>query len=58
MQDLADGRILLPQTYIHTRKQAQRALDRYLLPVAQQEEAETITSSLDVLFGSESAGQP
>ena len=57
-QDLADCRILLPQTRIRTRKQAQRVLDRYLLSEAQQEEAETIASSLDVLFGSESAGKP
>src|SRR3989440_1357997 len=57
-QDLADCRILLPQTRIRTRQQAQRELDRYLLPVGQQEEAENIASSLDVLFGSESAGQP
>jgi hypothetical protein len=57
-QDLADCRILLPQTRIRTRKQAQRVLDRYLLPEAQQDEAATIASSLDVLFGSESAGEP
>jgi len=57
-QDLADCRVLLPQTRIRTRKQAQRVLDRYILPEAQQEEAETIASSLDVLFGTESAGQP
>ena len=57
-QDLADCRILLPQTRIRTRQQAQRVLDRYLLPEAQQDEAETIVSSLDVLFGSESAGEP
>src|SRR5437762_5855694 len=57
-QDLADCRTLLPQTRIRTRKQAQRVLDRYLLPEAQQEGAETIASSLDVLFGSESAGEP
>jgi hypothetical protein len=52
-QDLEDCRILLPQIRIRTRQQAQRVLDRYLLPEAQQEEAETIASSLDVLFGSE-----
>ena len=57
-QDLADCRTLLPQTRIRTRLQAQRVLDRYLLPEAQQDEAETIASSLDVLFGSESAGEP
>ncbi len=53
-QDLADCRILLPQTRIRTRQQVQRVLDRYILPEAQQDEAETIASSLDVLFGLES----
>jgi hypothetical protein len=57
-QDLADCRILLPQTHIRTRKQAQRVLDRYLLPEAQQEEAETIQHALDVLFRSESEREP
>jgi len=57
-QDLTDCRILLPQTHIRTRQQAQRVLDRYILPEAQQEEAETITSSLDVLFGSEREREP
>jgi hypothetical protein len=55
-KDIADCRILLPQTYIRTRKQAQRVLDRYILPDAQQDEAETIEYSLNVLFGSESQG--
>ena len=53
-KDIADCRILLPQTHIRTRKQAQRALDRYLLPNAQQDDAATIQYALDVLFGSES----
>jgi hypothetical protein len=57
-QDLADCRLLLPQTRIRTRKQAQRVLDRYILPEAQQDEAETITSSLDVLFGAEREREP
>jgi len=57
-QDLADCRILLPQTHIRTRKQAQRVLDRYLLPEAQREEAETIQHALDVLFRSESEREP
>ena len=57
-QDLADCRILLPQTHIRTRKQAQRVLDRYLLPEAQQEEAETIQYALDVLFRTESEREP
>ena len=55
-KDLADCRILLPQTHIRTRRQAQRVLDRYILPDAQQDEAETIEYSLNVLFGSESQG--
>jgi hypothetical protein len=57
-QDLADCRLLLPQTRIRTRQQAQRVLDRYILPEAQQEDAETIASSLDALFGSESEREP
>jgi hypothetical protein len=57
-KDIADCRILLPQTHIRTRKQAQRALDRYLLPDAQQDEAATIQYALDVLFGSESQREP
>jgi hypothetical protein len=57
-QDLADCRILLPQTRIRTRQQAQRVLDRYLLPEAQQEETETIQHALDVLFRSESEREP
>ena len=57
-QDLADCRLLLPQTRIRTRRQAQRVLDRYILPDAQQDEAETIASSLDVLFGSEREREP
>ena len=57
-QDLADCRILLPQTHIRTRQQAQRVLNRYILPEAQQEDAETIASSLDALFGSESEREP
>jgi Nucleotidyltransferase of unknown function (DUF6036) len=56
-KDLADCRMLLPQTHIRTRKQAQRVLDRYILPDAQQDESETIEYSLNVLFGSESTGE-
>ncbi len=33
-------------------------LNRYILPEAQQDEAETIASSLDVLFGSEREREP
>jgi len=57
-KDMADCRILLPQTRIRTRRQAQRVLDRYILPEAQQDEAATIGYSLNVLFGSESEGEP
>jgi len=57
-KDIADCRILLPQTRIRTRKQAQRALDRYLLPNAQPDEAATIQNALIVLFGSESEREP
>ncbi|MBV9019229.1 MAG: hypothetical protein JOZ71_00800 [Ktedonobacteraceae bacterium] len=53
-KDIADCRILLPQTAIRTRRQAQRALDRYVLPDAQKDEAQTIEYSLNVLFGPES----
>jgi Nucleotidyltransferase of unknown function (DUF6036) len=53
-KDIADCRILLPQTNIRTRQQAQKLLDRYLLPDGQQDEAETIEYSLRLLFGAES----
>ncbi len=39
-RDLADCAILLPQTYIKTRQQAQQVLDRYILPEAQEKNAE------------------
>ena len=57
-KDIADCRILLPQTHIRTRRQAQRVLDRYILPDAQQDEAETIEYSLNVLFESEREPEP
>jgi hypothetical protein len=53
-KDIADCRILLPQTNIRTRQQAQKVLDRYVLLDAQKDEAETIEYSLRVLFGRES----
>jgi hypothetical protein len=56
-KDIADCRILLPQTNINTRQQAQRVLDRYVLPDGQKDEAETIEYSLDVLFGPESESE-
>jgi hypothetical protein len=57
-QDIVDCRILLPQTHIRTRRQAQRVLDRYVLPDAQRDEAETIEHSLNVLFESEREREP
>lgn len=57
-KDIADCRILLPQTGISTRRQAQRALDRYLLTDAQNEAAESIQYALSVLFGPESEHKP
>ena len=57
-KDMADCRVLLPQTNIRTRQQVQKVLDRYILPDAQKDEAETIEYSLNVLFGSESEREP
>jgi hypothetical protein len=53
-EDIADCRILLPQTHIRTRQQVQKVLDRYILPDAQKDEAETIEHALKALFGEES----
>ncbi len=53
-KDIADCRILLLQTNIRTRQQAQRVLDRYVLSDGQKDEAETIQYSLNLLFGAES----
>ena len=52
-KDIADCKILLQQTNITTRQQAQKVLNRYILPDGQKDEAETINYSLHVLFGSE-----
>lgn len=52
-KDIADCRILLSQTKIRTRQQAQKVLNRYILPDGQKDEAENIEYSLSVLFGSE-----
>jgi len=49
-KDIEDGKILLQQTKIGTRQQAQILLDRYILPDAQQNNTETIARSLDILF--------
>lgn len=50
-KDIEDCRILLQQVKIGTRQQAQILLDRYILPDAQQNNTETITRSLNILFG-------
>jgi hypothetical protein len=49
-KDLEDCAILLPQTKIKTRQQAQHLLDRYILPEGQENHAEQIEKSLDWLF--------
>ena len=49
-KDLEDCAILLPQTTIETHEQAQKLLDRYILPEAQVEHAEQIEYSLNELF--------
>jgi hypothetical protein len=49
-KDLADCAILLPQTTIRTHQQAQRLLNRYILPEAQEKNAEQIENSLNKLF--------
>ena len=49
-KDLADCAILLAQTKIRTRQQAQQLLDRYITPEGQEKNAETIANSLDELF--------
>ena len=51
-KDLADCAILLPQTPIKTRQQAQQLLDQYILPEAQEKNAEQIENSLNRLFQS------
>jgi hypothetical protein len=48
--DIDDARILLPQTKIKTRKQAQELLNKHILPTGLQIYAETITQSLNQLF--------
>jgi hypothetical protein len=49
-KDLADCAILLPQTNIQTRRQARQLLDRYILPEAQEKNAEQIENALNRLF--------
>ena len=50
-KDIEDCKILLQQGTITTQQQAQMVLDRYILPDAQQNNTETIESSLNTLFG-------
>ncbi len=52
-KDLDDCAILLPNTKIRTRKQAQQLLDQYILPGGQQKYAESIENALNRLFGRE-----
>jgi Nucleotidyltransferase of unknown function (DUF6036) len=49
-KDLDDCAILLPQTRIATRQQAQQLLDRYILPEGQEKHAEQIEHALRELF--------
>src|SRR5215469_7091795 len=49
-KDLVDCAILLPQTNITTRQQARQLLERYILPQAQEKNAEQIENALDRLF--------
>lgn len=51
-KDLDDCAILLPQTKIKTRQQAQRLLDKYILPEAQEKNVQQIEKSLNELFKS------
>lgn len=52
-KDLDDCAILLLQTKIRTRQQARQLLDRYILPVGQRKNAESIENALNQLFGRE-----
>jgi hypothetical protein len=52
-KDLDDCAILLPQTRVKTRLQAQQLIDWYILPEAQQKHAEQIEDSLNTLFPNE-----
>lgn len=50
-KDIEDCVILLPQTTIRTRRQAQQLLNRYILPEGQTKNAEQIAKSLARFFG-------
>lgn len=49
-KDLEDCAILLPQTPIKTRQQAQQLLSQYILPEGQEKHAEHIENALRQLF--------
>ena len=49
-KDLEDCAILLPQTTIQTRQQAEQLLTQYILPEGQEKNAEQIEKSLRHLF--------
>lgn len=49
-KDIVDCGILLPQTTIKTRQQAQQLLDQYVLPEAQAKQAKQIQQSFKELF--------
>jgi hypothetical protein len=50
-KDIEDCEVLLQQVKITTREQAQKLLDRYILPITQQQNAGEIEKSLKELFG-------
>ena len=56
-KDIEDCKLLLPQTKVKTRQQAQRLLERYILPDAQTTNAQQIENALDELFGKGEATQ-
>lgn len=49
-KDLADCAIPLPHTTVKSRRQAQQLLDQYILPEAQEKNAEQIENVLNTLF--------
>src|SRR5260370_20643022 len=49
-KDLDDCAILLPKTKIRTHEQAQRLVEKYILPKGQENSAESIKNSLYWLF--------
>lgn len=49
-KDIVDSRVLLKQTKIRTREQAQALLDRYIPPLTQKVNADGIATSFKDLF--------